>query len=350
MNSNKISTYVLNWYDNHRRTLPWRYPPGHKADPYKVWLSEIMLQQTQVDTVIPYFQRFVHQWSTVHDLANANQDEVLHQWQGLGYYSRARNLHACAAIIANDLKGLFPQTPEGLLQLPGIGPYTAAAIAAIAFNYPATVVDGNIARIISRLFGLTTPIKHNQTNIRSAAQSLTPQERPGDYAQALMDIGAALCTPRNPQCHACPMIRQCKAYQSGDPESFPSKAAKQSIPTRFAVAFISIKNDQVLLRKRSQQKMLNGLWELPGSDWYTDSLPELPHDLSEPYRDTKHTFSHFHLITRVVTTSAIEAEYLNGSEVYCNLKDLSALALSTLTKKILKNRVSLSYPTFIAAP
>lgn len=334
MNS-KISDKILQWYDVNRRTLPWRYELRHAADPYRVWLSEMMLQQTQVDTVIPYFQKFTEKWPTVSDLAKAELDDVLHMWQGLGYYARARNLHKCARVIAEQFMGKFPESPEELAKLPGIGPYASAAIAAIAFNVPATVVDGNVARIISRVFGFSTPIQRNQKQIYTAAESITPRLRAGDYAQALMDMGSGICTPRSPKCDLCPLQQDCKAHESGTPESFPGKLVKTSIPTRYAVAFICIKDNQMLLRKRNDQKMLHGLWELPGSDWYKDSLPELPDDIQSSYVDVKHTFSHFHLITRVMQVSEVEPEYLNGAEILCNIQNLDQLALSTLTKKLI---------------
>lgn len=337
MNSIKISDKVLQWYDANRRTLPWRYEQGQIADPYRVWLSEMMLQQTQVDTVIPYFHKFTTKWPTVNDLAKTDLDEVLHMWQGLGYYARARNLHKCARMVAEQLNGQFPGNSVELANLPGIGPYASAAIAAIAFNVPATVVDGNVARIVSRVFGFSTPIQRNQKQIYTAAESLTPPLRAGDYAQALMDIGSGICKPRSPECTQCPLQQACKAYKSGTPEQFPGKLIKPSIPTRYAVAFICTNDNQILLRKRTGQKMLHGLWELPGSDWYVDSLPELPEGINEPYVDVKHTFSHFHLISRVVLASAIDSEYLNGSEILCNIHDFDQLALSTLTKKLLKS-------------
>lgn len=335
MNS-KISDKILQWYDTHRRTLPWRYESGQVADPYRVWLSEMMLQQTQVDTVIPYFQKFTDKWPTVKDLARAELDDVLHMWQGLGYYARARNLYKCATIVTEQFDGIFPNNPEELAKLPGIGPYASAAIAAIAFNVPATVVDGNVARIVSRVFGFATPIQRNQKQIYTAAEHLTPNQRAGDYAQALMDIGSGVCTPRSPKCDLCPLQQDCKAHKSGTPESFPGKLIKPSTPTRYAVAFVCLKNGQILLRKRTDQKMLHGLWELPGSDWYVDSLPELPDDIEGPYKDVKHTFSHFHLITRVLCVETVEPDYLNNSEVWCNILSLDELALSTLTKKLIQ--------------
>lgn len=336
MNRVKISDKVLRWYDTHQRVLPWRYTSGQIADPYRVWLSEMMLQQTQVDTVIPYFQRFTEKWPTVHQLAAADLDEVLHLWQGLGYYARARNLHKCAQKVVEHFGGVFPGTPLELATLPGIGPYASAAIAAIAFGYPATVVDGNVARIVSRWFGFDTPIKNNQKQIYAAAARLTPILRAGDYAQALMDIGSGICTPRSPKCEQCPLNKDCKAYASGTPELFPGQPVKVLVPTRYAVAFICLNNGQILLRKRSAEKMLGGLWELPGSDWYKDSLPELPENIDGAFKDVKHTFSHFHLITRVFQVASVDLEYLNGTEVACDIKALDQLALSTLTKKLLK--------------
>lgn len=336
MNSTKISDKVLNWYDTHQRTLPWRYTTDQVADPYRVWLSEMMLQQTQVDTVIPYFQRFTEKWTTVHQLADADLDDVLHMWQGLGYYARARNLHKCAQSVVKQFGGVFPRTAAELATLPGIGSYASAAIAAIAYGVSATVVDGNVARIVSRMCGFETPIKNNQKKIYAAAERFTPLQRAGDYAQALMDIGSGICTPKSPKCAKCPLNDDCKAYASGTPELFPGRPAKASIPTRYAVAFVYINNDKIMLRKRSPEKMLGGLWELPGSDWYNDSLPELPDEIVGAYSDVKHTFSHFHLITRVVHVAVVEPEYLNGTEVLCDITSLDQLALSMLTKKLMK--------------
>ncbi len=338
MNRAKISDKVLDWYDCHQRTLPWRYISGQTPDPYRVWLSEMMLQQTQVDTVIPYFQKFTEKWPTVHQLAVSDLDEVLHLWQGLGYYARARNLHKCAQKVVEHFGGEFPKTHLELVTLPGIGAYASAAISAIAFDYQATVVDGNVARIVSRLFSYEAPIKTNHKQIYAAAESLTPSRRAGDYAQALMDIGSAICTPKAPKCYLCPLKKDCKACATGTPELFPGRIKKVSIPTRYAVAFACVSDGHILLRKRSAEKMLGGLWELPGSDWYADSLPELPHDIDTSYKDIKHTFSHFHLITRVVHVVSIEPEYLNGSEELCRISSLDQLALSTLTKKLLKTK------------
>lgn len=334
MNRHNFHSLILNWYDTHRRKLPWRFNPGEEPNPYFVWLSEMMLQQTQVDTVMPYFLNFTTRWPTVHLLAEADLDDVMHLWQGLGYYARARNLHKCAHIVSKQLNGEFPKSVHQLQQLPGIGPYASAAIASIAYNISATVVDGNVARIVSRVFGFETPIKTNKNAIWKSAELLTPKDRAGDYAQALMDIGSAICMPRAPKCDQCPVSALCDAHASGNPEAYPQKAPKVTIPTRFAVAFICTKNRQILMRKRTDEKMLNNLWELPGSNWYADSLPELP-ELEMPYQDVKHTFSHFHLITRVFQTQVLDAEYVNEREVWVESDSLHELALSTLTKKLL---------------
>lgn len=335
MDRRNFSHLILSWYDEHRRVLPWRFNPGEMANPYFVWLSEMMLQQTQVDTVIPYFLSFIHRWPTVEALANATLDEILHAWQGLGYYARARNLHKCAQIVTAEFQGFFPESVSDLQRLPGIGPYASAAIAAIAYNISATVVDGNVARIVSRVFGFQTPIKHNKNAIWKAAEVLTPYMRAGDYAQALMDIGATICVSGSPICEKCPVKTQCSAYASGEPQIYPLKAQKVQVPTRYAVAFFCTNGERILLRKRTNQKLLSDLWELPGSNWSDDSLPELPDVSDAPYCDVKHTFSHFHLITRVIQCPEVEDEYTTGQEKWVAVEDLSTLALSTLTKKLL---------------
>ncbi len=333
MNRSEFATLVLSWYEQHQRVLPWRYTSDQTPDPYYVWLSEIMLQQTQVDTVIPYFNAFIFRWPRVQDLAGASIDDVLHAWQGLGYYARARNLHACAQRVT--LKGGFPSTQEELQTLPGIGPYASAAIAAIAFQQASVVVDGNVARIMSRVFGFSKPIKQNTNAIYEMAEKLTPKLRVGDYAQALMDIGSGVCRPTQPKCDECPVRVTCVAGQSNDPASFPKKPEKKILPTRLAVAYGCVRGDKVLLRQRTHHKMLNRLWELPGSNWEQDCLPELPEVLGGCF-DIKHTFSHFHLITRTVQSEQIDEEYLDDSEVWIQVCELDQIAISTLTKKMLK--------------
>ena len=215
---------LLDWYDNEHRDLPWRYRPGQAGDPYRVWLSEIMLQQTTVKAVIPYFERFTAQWPTVADLAAADEESVLQAWAGLGYYSRARNLHDCARIIAEEFAGRFPETEAQLAKLPGIGPYTAAAISAIAFGRKATPVDGNVERVVSRLFAVEQALPQAKPRLKELAATLTPDQRPGDFAQAMMDLGATICTPKRPSCLMCPLNRQCDAHALGMAAQLPAKS------------------------------------------------------------------------------------------------------------------------------
>jgi A/G-specific adenine glycosylase len=261
---------VLAWFDRHRRSLPWRAASGQRADPYLVWLSEILLQQTNVPTATPYFERFRALWPRVEDLAAAPLDEVMRAFAGLGYYSRARNLHACAIEIAAR-GGRFPSAESDLRALPGIGAYTAAAIAAIAFGRKASPVDGNIARIVTRLFAIEEPIVKARAKIAAGAAALTPCDRPGDFAQALMDIGAAICTPRNPDCPACPMQAICAAAASGDPQTYPRKSARKERPARRGAAFFAEAGDGgVLLRTRPPNGLLGATVELPGTAWSVD--------------------------------------------------------------------------------
>jgi A/G-specific adenine glycosylase len=266
---------VLAWYDRHRRTLPWRALPGQRADPYQVWLSEIMLQQTTVAAVVPYFTAFVARWPSVEGLADAPVEEVMRQWAGLGYYSRARNLHACARMVTAEHGGRFPDTEEALRGLPGIGPYTAAAIAAIAFGRRAVVVDGNVERVVARLFAIPTPLPAAKASIRAKATDLTPPARPGDYAQAMMDLGATICTPRKPACALCPLTAGCAARATGTPERFPLKAAKPERPVRHgAVLFVRRRDGMVLVRTRPPKGLLGGMTEFPGTEWTTSPLSE----------------------------------------------------------------------------
>lgn len=264
---------ILDWYDRHHRILPWRVTPieqsrGMNSDPYRVWLSEIMLQQTTVEAVKSYFSKFVERWPNVASMAEASEDDILRAWAGLGYYSRARNLKKCADLIVASYDGKFPSTAVGLKELPGIGDYTSAAIAAIAFGEPAAVVDGNVERVISRLFAIDTPLPAAKTEIRARMGEMTPADRPGDFAQAMMDIGATICTPRRPACAICPVNDNCEALVTRDPEEFPVKAPKAQKPIRTGAAFIAIANDgSVLLRKRQREGLLAGMTEVPGSSW-----------------------------------------------------------------------------------
>jgi A/G-specific adenine glycosylase len=259
---------VLAWYDRHRRALPWRALPGRAADPYVVWLSEIMLQQTTVAAVKPYFAAFLARWPEVRSLAAADTEDVLRQWAGLGYYSRARNLHACAREILQRFGGQFPTTENELRSLPGIGAYTAAAIASIAFGQRAIVVDGNVERVIARLFAIETPLTAAKAFIKEKAAVLTPFERPGDYAQAMMDLGATICSPKKPACGVCPLMAHCQARILGAPETFPRKVAKAERPLRSgAVFFLRRADGCILVRTRPNKGLLGGMTEFPGTEW-----------------------------------------------------------------------------------
>ena len=333
---------LLAWYDRHRRILPWRASPGRKADPYHVWLSEIMLQQTTVATVKSYFDHFVARWPRVEDLAAADLDEVLHAWQGLGYYARARNLHKCAKTVAEQHAGRFPETEQDLLALPGVGPYTAAAIAAIAFDQPASPVDGNIERVVARLNLIDTPLPQGKKPIQAAAAELTPAVRPGDFAQAMMDLGATICTPRNPKCALCPLQEICRANHAGDAETYPRRAPKKAKPTRHGVAFwIEDGQGRVLLRRRPEKGLLGGMMEIPSTDWReapwetADALSKAPVAAAgwEQAGEVRHTFTHFHLHLSVVRGGAGNPE--NAVEgIWVAPDDFDGQALPTLMKKV----------------
>jgi len=273
-NGNLRPALLLAWYDRHRRRLPWRPPAGERADPYRVWLSEIMLQQTGVKTVGPYFEKFLARWPDVKALGSASLDDVLRMWAGLGYYSRARNLHACAVAVRRDYGGVFPDTEEGLHALPGIGRYTAAAIAAIAFDRRTMPVDGNIERVVSRLFAVEEPLPQAKPLIQQLAATLLAdaragdeKSRAGDSAQALMDIGSSICTPKKPACALCPLNEDCTARARGDQETFPRKAPKKSGALRRGAAFIVTRGDELLVRSRAEKGLLGGMTEVPGSGW-----------------------------------------------------------------------------------
>src|SRR5882672_12818226 len=258
---------LLDWYDRHRRRLPWRPLASECADPYRVWLSEIMLQQTGVKTVGPYFEKFLARWPDVDALGQATLDDVLRMWAGLGYYSRARNLHACAAAVLRDHGGAFPDTEEGLRALPGIGPYTAAAIAAIAFGRRTMPVDGNIERVVSRLFAVEEPSPLAKPLIQQLAATLLGATRAGDSAQALMDLGSTICTPKKPACALCPLNDDCAARLRGDQETFPRKAPKKTGELRRGAAFVITRGGELLVRTRAEKGLLGGMTEVPRSDW-----------------------------------------------------------------------------------
>jgi len=298
-----MAAAVLAWYDRHRRDLPWRARSGETADPYKVWLSEIMLQQTTVAAVKPYFAAFLSHWPNVGLLAEARSEAVMRAWAGLGYYSRARNLLASAKIVSNDFGGVFPKTEAALRDLPGIGAYTAAAIAAIAFGQRAAAIDGNVIRVVARLCAIDTPLPAAQAAIKARAGGMVPAERPGDFAQAMMDLGATVCSPRSPSCTICPLRAMCLGYAAGLAESLPRKAPRPPRPTRRGAAFFVRRQDgAVLVRTRPSKGLLGGMVELPGTDWETDfdadaALHQAP--VVAPYRkldqEVAHVFTHFAL-------------------------------------------------------
>jgi A/G-specific adenine glycosylase len=343
---------LLAWYDRHRRVLPWRPPAGHRPDPYAVWLSEIMLQQTGVKTVGPYFERFRARWPDVAALGRASLDDVLRMWAGLGYYSRARNLHACAVAVLRDHGGVFPDSEEGLRALPGIGPYTAAAIAAIAFDRRTMPVDGNIERVVARLYAVEEQLPQAKPLIRKLASTLLgdvsagdEKSRAGDSAQALMDLGASICTPKKPACGLCPLFAGCAARLRGDQESFPHKAAKKTGELRRGAAFVVTRGDELLVRTRPEKGLLGGMTEVPGSDWRAaqddeDALKQAPR-LSAVKRWHRkvgvvtHVFTHFPLELVVYTAHVPARSRAPKGMRWVPIATLSGEALPNVMRKVI---------------
>lgn len=293
-----ISRLLLDWYDSHARRLPWRAPPGEPApDPYRVWLSEVMLQQTTAAAVGPYFEKFTSRWPTVSHLAAADEAEVMAAWAGLGYYARARNLIACARAVAGA-GGAFPDNEEGLRALPGLGAYTAAAVAAIAFGRRAVVVDANVERVVSRLFAIEEALPGARPAIRDAADTITPDSRAGDFAQAMMDLGATVCTPRNSRCLLCPLASACTARAEGEPERYPVKAVKKAKPARRGTAFWIERDGAVWLVRRPGEGMLGGMAALPDDGWSAKADGHGTPSLAGEWRSggvVRHVFTHFSL-------------------------------------------------------
>lgn len=307
---------LLHWYDANARTMPWRVGPaerraGARPDPYRVWLSEVMLQQTTVAAVRDYFEKFTRRWPTVADLANTDDAEVMAEWAGLGYYARARNLLKCAREVVDTHGGVFPSTREDLLKLPGIGPYTASAIAAIAYDAQETVVDGNVERVMARVFSVETPLPPAKPELVDLAASLTPAERSGDYAQAVMDLGATICTPRSPACGICPWMDACAARYAGTAADLPRRAPKKTKPTRTGIAYVAQRDDGAwLLETRPDTGLLGGMLGWPCTDWTTvqpQELPPLDADWRDPGAEVRHTFTHFHLRLRLRLASVPES-------------------------------------------
>jgi A/G-specific adenine glycosylase len=349
---------LLEWYDRHRRALPWRPLPGERADPYRVWLSEIMLQQTGVKTVGPYFLKFIGRWPDAGALGRASLDDVLRMWAGLGYYSRARNLHACAVKLLCEHGGVFPDTEEGLRSLPGIGPYTAAAIAAIAFDRRTMPVDGNIERVVSRLFAVEERLPQAKPLIQQLAATLLGEtraedekSRAGDSAQALMDLGSSICTPKKPACALCPLNHACVARERGDPEIFPRKAARKTGALRRGAAFVITRGDHLLVRTRPEKGLLGGMTEVPTSHWLAaqddkaalQAAPELK-GIARWHRKAgvvTHVFTHFPLELVVYTSSVSPRSRAPAGMRFVPIATLEDEALPNVMRKVIAHGLGL---------
>lgn len=342
------SLSLLHWYSHHRRILPWRSNTGEKANPYHIWLSEIMLQQTTVQAVIPYYQRFLKAFPTIDALACAPQEDVLRLWAGLGYYARARNLHLCAQKISQN-GGNFPQTLDALQKLPGIGAYTARAIGSIAFNLPVIAVDGNVERVTSRLFAFKDPLPQARTKLAALAATLNKdkeaQENPSDFTQALFDLGATLCTPRNPSCLLCPIKEGCLGFKENIAEMLPYKIPKKKKPTKFGAVFLLTNSkNEMLIRQRPQSGLLGGMDEFPNTEWkdtaWTKEEALLHAPLKRQWKETKHikhVFTHFtlYLTCYHAIFSQAEEKSLEIPEKFGRFKEIKQAALPNLMKKAL---------------
>jgi len=340
------ASLLLAWYDRHARTLPWRTGPkarakGERPDPYRVWLSEIMLQQTGVKAVAPYFHDFTTRWPSFAALAAAPEEEIMAAWAGLGYYSRARNLVACAKKVAAEHGGSLPGKAEKLAELPGIGPYTAAAIAAIAFGEPVPAVDGNVERVVTRLFAIDTPMPAGKADVREALRPLVPHDRPGEFTEALMDLGATICTPKRPACALCPMEAICLAKARGEQEAFPVKAAKRARAKKFAGAFVALRGEEILLARRPPKGLLGGMAEVPNAEWQSDPVARMPKPpLSAPWEklDAKvaHIFTHIELQVSVWAAEVPAGTKAPGGFWWHDLADLKAAGLPSVMLKIVE--------------
>ncbi|MDO3434497.1 A/G-specific adenine glycosylase [Rhizobium sp. CBN3] len=352
----RSATPLLDWYDRHHRDLPWRVSPGMAArgvrpDPYRVWLSEVMLQQTTVQAVKPYFEKFLERWPEVTDLAAAENDAVMAAWAGLGYYARARNLKKCAEAVAREYGGVFPDTEEGLKSLPGIGDYTAAAVAAIAFNRQAAVMDGNVERVISRLYAIEAPLPAAKPLMKAKVALLTPSGRPGDFAQAMMDLGATICTPKRPACSLCPFRDACQALKLSDPELFPVKAAKKEKPVRHGAAFIAVTGEgEILLRRRAESGLLGGMTEVPTTTWTArldgeTSVTAAPFAAAWQASGTvTHVFTHFEL-RLAIWRAAVPSPVDTNDGWWEPVTNLEAQALPTVMKKAIAAAIPLAFKT-----
>ena len=335
---NSTAACLLDWYDSHRRALPWRALPGQTPDPYAVWLSEIMLQQTTVAAVKPYYAAFLVRWPNVSALAAAPHEAVMQAWAGLGYYARARNMLACARMVVAQHDGQFPPSETALRALPGVGAYTAAAIAAIAFGQRAVVVDGNVERVVARLYALDEPLPAAKCAIAALTDTITPDARAGDFAQAMMDLGSGICTPKSPKCLLCPLAVDCAALKSGDPASYPRRAPKAARPARIGTVFVMLaEGKKVLLRTRPPKGLLGGMSEFPGAEWIagpqTDALNSAP--LAAEWVEAghvDHVFTHFSLRLRVMRAEIRATDAPDG----CRWVSIDALPQEALPSLMLK--------------
>ncbi len=349
-------TVLLAWYDRHRRKLPWRAAPGQRTDPYRVWLSEIMLQQTTVKAVAPYYARFLACWDDIGALAAAPLDDVLKAWAGLGYYARARNLHATARAVVERHGGKFPASEAELRTLPGIGDYTAAAIAAIAFDLPASPVDGNIERVVARLYAVTAPLPAAKPEIRRLAGGLTPQYRAGDFAQAMMDLGSTICTPKNPACALCPWNESCAAYARGEAELFPYRTPKREGALRRGAAFVARRADgMVLVRTRPAKGLLGAMTEVPTTEWAHDFAEDTALKSAPRFGATKsrkriawrraggmvrHVFTHFPLELSVYIADVPARTPAPAGARWVALASLSGEALPSVMRKVVAHALA----------
>ncbi len=334
---------LLAWYDRHRRVLPWRAPKGERADPYRVWLSEIMLQQTTVQAVGPYFLKFLKRWPDVKALAAASQDDLLAAWAGLGYYARARNLHKAAKVVAQELGGKFPTSAEGLRALPGIGAYTAGAIAAIAYDLPEAAMDANAERVIARYFSIEEPLPKSKPAMHAALQALVPQKRGGDFAQALMDLGSLICTPKKPACLSCPWMTECEARKRCIQELLPVKSEKALRPTRRGAAFVARDSKgAILLVKRPENGLLGAMLQPPLGPW-TEEFPSKAEALKQaPFKAdwkkrmgiARHGFTHFELEIEVYVAD-VSARPKITDMFWVDEAKLPEVALPTAMRKII---------------
>ena len=344
---NTHASEILSWYDVHRRAMPWRALPGEPSNPYRIWISEVMLQQTTVVTVRPYFGEFIRRWPNVEALASANLDDVLHCWQGLGYYARARSLLKCARTLVKNYGGIFPKSEEMLLTLPGIGPYTAAAICAIAFDMRTVVVDGNVERVMARLFRVKEPLPAAKAMLRALAGQLTPTNRCGDYCQAVMDLGATICLPSRPRCTLCPWEKHCRGRDIA--EELPKRPPKLKKPIRRGYVFwIACPNGMVLLKRRPESGLLGGMIEFPTTAWHEDAsiqdgyqaTRQAPIDVTQWASTTKrihHTFTHFRLELEVLKGRAGSNTNLPEGMFWCEVENFRNHAFPTVMKKVAKS-------------